>query len=103
MTIHDYIQIASAILVGTFGSARVTRLFVADSWPPSVKLRIWWKGKANELWEPLLTCPWCFAPYVVALNMLAAWASELHPVWWMVNLWLALSYLASWIVFHDED
>lgn len=103
MTYMTLLIWAIAAVVGTLGSARLTRLMVADSYPPSVKLRIWWKDKVKNLWEPLLTCPWCFAPYVVAINLAVAYLSNLHTAWWLVNGWLAASYVASWIVFHDED
>jgi hypothetical protein len=93
-----------AVIVGIVGSARFVRLITADTYPPVVKLRIWWSSKTKaEGWEPLLNCPWCFAPYVVALNMAAAILSHLHPIWWVVNGWLAAAYVSSWIVFHDED
>ena len=94
---------AFAVLLLVLGSARFTRLVTADSYPPSVKLRIWWSNHVNEMWEPLLQCPWCFAPYVVAVNMATAWLSDMHPVWWIVNGWLSAAYAASWVVFHDED
>ncbi len=93
----------AAVALLVLGSARFTRLITADSFPFSVRLRIWWEDHVKEPWQPLMTCPWCFAPYVVALNMFLAWATDMHPAWWIINGWLAAAYAASWVVFHDED
>lgn len=93
-----------AVVVGVLGSARFVRLITADKYPPVVRLRIWWADHTKEEgWEPLLNCPWCFAPYVVGLNLALAILTHTHPIWWLVNGWLAASYVASWVVFHDED
>lgn len=100
---------ALAVLVTTVSSARLTRLFVNDTFPPVLYLRMWWDAKTAEkpgyrgLWNVLLHCPWCFGPWATALVIGTAIASNLHPVWWVINGWLAISYVASWIVFHDED
>ena len=101
---NQYILWAVAALVGIVASARFTRLIVADSFPPVVALRMWWAGRfGDDRWGLLLTCPWCFAPYAIAVDMAAALLTDLHPAWWVINGWLAASYAASWIVFHDED
>lgn len=98
------ITLLLAVITLIAGSARFVRLITADAYPPVVRLRIWWSAHTKEDgWEPLLNCPWCFAPYVVALNTgLAVW-SELHPIWWAVNAVLGMAYVTSWLVFHDED
>lgn len=101
---NQYILWSVAALVGIVASARFTRLIVADSFPPVVALRMWWAGRfGDDRWGLLLTCPWCFAPYAIAVDMAAALLTDLHPAWWVINGWLAASYAASWIVFHDED
>jgi hypothetical protein len=104
----DVLTIIAAVIVGVVGSARFVRLVTADKWPPIVKFRIWWEGKTegdnpDEGWVLLFKCLWCFAPWVVAVNLAAALLSDLHPAWWVINGWLAASYAASWLVFHDED
>lgn len=97
----------AAIFIGIIAAARITRLVVADKFPASVKLRVWWDSHTEDsLWNPLLHCPWCFAPYAVALVALLAWAAEALDVplaWWLIFGWLAASYAASWVVYHDED
>lgn len=109
MTVHDYIYFVAAALVGVVGAARIVRLVTADTFPPSVWLRIKFEDKAGESWGKLITCPWCFGPYstglaigtfLVAHFLLGgAWLTA----WWIFYGWMAASYAVSWIVFHDED
>lgn len=107
MTVHDYLYIAAAVVVGVLGAARFVRLVVADSFPPSVWLRIKYEDKAGEQWGKMLTCPWCFGPYVTLLDLLWFLASDgsdfWRGAWWVANGWLAASYAVSWVVYHDED
>ena len=96
--------IIAAVVVGVVATARFTRLVVSDSFPPIVRIRMGWDRLTRDgSWSELAHCPWCFAPYATAANLAAAILSDLHPAWWIVNGWLAASYAASWIVFHDED
>lgn len=101
----EFYAIAAA-LVGIMGSARLVRLIVNDSYPPVVWLRIKWDDKTHKsLWNKLMHCPWCLSPYttavVLAWYLLSdGWARD---AWWIFNGWLAASYVASWVVFHDED
>lgn len=93
-----------AVVVGVLGTARVVRLFVADEIP----VMRWWRATWDKItndggWALLMHCPWCFAPYASAANFALAWTTHLHPIWWVVNSVLAISYVAGWIVFHDED
>lgn len=101
----DAVVVAVVFIVG---SARVTRLFVADTLPPIAHLRAWYEGKASGGWETLLHCPWCFSVWVVFINGLVGLAAlEVGGLFWMawfvMNFLLAASYVAGWIVFHDED
>lgn len=96
--------IVAAVVVGVLGAARLTRLMVADEFPPLEWLKMRYLVLVGESsWAKLVECPWCFAPYVVAVDLAAALLSDLHPAWWIFNGWMAASYAASWIVFHDED
>lgn len=100
----DILTNLAAIVVGIMGSARITRLIVADEFPPSIAARVWWDRVTHDgSWSKLAHCPWCAAPYVAGVDLAAALLSDLHPVWWIVNGWMAASYVVSWIVFHDED
>lgn len=105
MTVHDYLYIAAAVVVGVVGSGRLVRLVTGDTWPPSVRVRIWWEDHTRGGWEKLLTCPWCFAPYVVAGTLAWFLLSDgwVRTAWWVFYGWLAASYAVSWVVFHDED
>ena len=95
-------------VVFVLGSARITRLVVADTLPPIVKIRAWYMEHAPDGWETLLHCPWCFSVWAVFLNGGAGWAAYaingwVWGVWFWLNFLLATSYIAGAIVFHDED
>lgn len=97
-------QIIITALVAVVGSARFTRLIVADSYPPSMWVRDKWRVITKDgSWSKLVDCPWCAAPYVCAANLGLGYF--LHwPTWWyIVNCWLAASYAAAWLVYKDED
>jgi hypothetical protein len=93
------------IVVGVVGSARVVRLVVNDDFPAIVKFRIWWDNHVTGLWNKLMHCMWCLAPWVVGLDIGAAYLFDLWGIqlwWFIVNGWLAASYVAAWLVYHDE-
>ena len=102
-----------AFAVGSLAVARLTRLATSDAYPPAVWVRIKWLNLTrNGKWSPLLTCPFCFAPYVALADLLwAVWAEpwspnydawSIHGWWWFANTWLAVSYVAAMIVVRDE-
>jgi hypothetical protein len=93
----------AAAIVGVLSAARLTRLLVADDFPPVVRVRIWWDGVTKDgSWSKLVRCPWCASPYISAIILAWALLSGLHWTWWVFNGWLAGSYAASMIAFHDE-
>jgi hypothetical protein len=93
-----------AVVVGVVSAARITRLLVNDEFPPVVWLRIRWDTITHDgSWAKLAHCPWCAAPYIGAIILAWALLSGLHWTWWVFNGWMAGSYAASWLVFHDED
>lgn len=94
-------------LVFIIGSARVTRLIVADSFPPSAHLRAWWEGHTSGGWEELLFCPFCLSFWIVLANAATGWgAHALGDPWftaWVAgNAIFAASYLAAIFVHFDE-
>ena len=118
-------QLAAAVVLGTVGVARATRLLVADAYPPAVALRRWWlnqtvmKGGWRAGWAPLLSgddgsggCPFCAAPYVAAVSLVWALLAGVQDPgiatgswawwWWVLNLWAAVSYAAAMLVVRDE-
>lgn len=96
--------IVAAVVVGVVGTARLVRLVTSDTFPPTVWWRIKWAEITNDNeWSKLFSCLWCFSPYVTAANLAWALLSDLHWAWWVFNGWMAASYVASWLVFHDED
>lgn len=120
--------LAAAFVVGVVGVARATRLVVSDSWPPIKALRDRWEVRTAHKtddgrplfdeegslipgpWTPLLTCPFCFAPYPAAVALAAAvwagvWTPDLGTLagwWWVLAVWASGSYLAAMIVLRDE-
>jgi hypothetical protein len=103
MAWQDLLYYAAAVAVGLMGSARFVRLVTNDDFPPSIWVRNTWRRITRDgQWSNLIACLWCFAPYVVAADMLWAWLSDFHWSWWVANAWMAFSYVVSWLVFHDE-
>jgi hypothetical protein len=95
--------IALAVATGIISAARLTRLFTQDSFPPAAWLRMKWDEITKDgAWAILAHCHWCLAPYMVAFVGLWGWLSGLHVLWWVINAWLAASYIASMIVERDE-
>jgi len=99
--------VAAAVVV--MAAARLTRLVTQDSYPPAAWLRARWDDWTEESdWNVLLHCHWCFAPWVVLPLLVGAYfALDLPPFHWSHLLWLflswmAMSYVASWIVNNDE-
>ena len=104
---NHFVVIATAI-VAVLAVTRATRLIVDDTYPPV----LWAKGKfvnaVGEKWAELVECPWCTAPYLAALEV--AWVGLLvrFPhwsantwIWWLVNGWAALSWLAAYLTVRD--
>lgn len=114
---NEPLTLLAALILGTLGVARVTRLVTADAYPPMSWLRLRWstwtaQTERREGWEPLLTCPFCFAPYAAAVSLYwfywsAAWTGfggidTARGWWWALSIWAAGSYLSAMIVVRDE-
>lgn len=119
---NETLTLLAALVLGTIGVARATRLVVADAYPPMV----WVRNRFLDLiayrynsghegapgWEPLVTCPFCFSPYAGAVSLTWAVWSQAYtgPAgldswsgwWWLLNIWAAVSYVAAMIVVRDE-
>lgn len=97
------VEILLAIAVGIVASARMVVLITADDWPPMNWVRIKWESITQNddgsegPWYKLVECPWCISPWIVAVNLAAGYGSDMHPIWWVFNLWLAASLAASWV------
>lgn len=94
----------AAALVVIFGMGRLSRLITYDDFPPAVWARELWAVRITKgnSWSKLSTCPWCLTPWLVLVDLLAAYFSDLHWLWWAFNIWFALSYAASIVVAYDE-
>lgn len=99
----DWLLVVAAVVVGALSAARLTRLLVQDDFPPSVRMRAAWDRLTGDGdWSKLVHCHWCFSPYASAAVLASALVWDLHPAWWVVNGWLAGSYVASMVVERDE-
>lgn len=105
---HTPLTLTVAFLLGVIATARCVRLVTSDDWPPVSSVRMaWltWTSNGSEWrrdWADLLTCPFCFAPYATAGNLLLAYVSDVAPWWFLLNLWAAVSYLTAMVVARDE-
>lgn len=99
----DYMQYAVAAIVTVIAVARVTKLITEDTWPPAQWGRDRWFDMFGPTsgWRELVICPFCTAPYVAAIDLAVAYFTDMHPIWWAVNIWLAVSYLAAIVVARD--
>lgn len=105
----DLLVVIAALLTTILSSARITRLVVHDSFPPTMWLRMKWDDLTDESdWNKLLHCGFCFsywATVVVGGWLYLTWrfgGETAWTVWFAVNGSLALSYLAAMIVERDE-
>lgn len=99
----NFAVLATAVVVGLFSSARLTRLVVEDTFPPMVWLRVKWDTITNDgPWSLLAHCHWCLSLWMVIPIGLWGWLTELQTAWWVFNVWLAAGYVAGMIVERDE-
>lgn len=105
MTITDLAVYLAAFLVGSVATGRIVRLWTQDNFPPVAWLRQKFVNLVgpDSTWADLAECPWCASFWFTAVNVSYAWFSELHWSWWFLNVIMAATYVAAWIVVHDED
>lgn len=108
-----------AVVVTTIISAsRLTRLAVADKFPPAVWVREKWAMlTADTGWIWLFYCGYCFSFWATALVVgwadlagifdgRTAWGTNgdlARPIWWLFNGTMAAAYLAAVFMAHDGD
>ena len=90
-----------AAIVGTLGVTRITRLIVDDDYPPVQWATMKLAERLPEKWVKLVECPWCVAPYVTFVNLVWAWATDLHWTWWFGNVWAAVAWVAAFLCLRD--
>lgn len=104
LSLHPLITLALAVSVWLISSARLTRLITQDPFPPVAWLRIKWDAATEDSeWNDLAHCHWCASPWVVAVMGAWGYFTDLHWTWWVISIWLSISYLAAIIVHRDED
>lgn len=98
------IEYLGAFLIAVLSAARITRLVVIDSFPPSAWLRAKWDDATDESpWNLLLHCSYCFSFWVTGVILGLGWATDYHPAWWFVNAMFAAAYLAAIVVVADVE
>lgn len=95
-------------VITVLSAARITRLLIADKFPPIRTVRHWYldrmeKGPKRLGWQILAICPYCMAPYVSVGVVLWGYFTDWQTAWWIVNSISAVSYLAAIVVVNDGD
>jgi hypothetical protein len=101
LTFDDPFVLICAAIVAVFAVARWTRLIVDDDYPPTRWLTERFVRAVPEKWGVLVECSWCTSPYVAAIIVGWAWATDLHWSWWFVNVIASLSWLAGFMGARD--
>lgn len=97
--------------MASLAAARLTRLVIYDSFPPSAWIRTKWDNwTEGNSWNPLLHCHYCLAPWILLAAMLLGIAcgipvpgDGIERLWWFAVTWLGLAYIASIVVSYDGD
>jgi hypothetical protein len=104
-------------LVTVVSVARITRLLVADKFPPIKYLRDIYEERTDGTgWQWLALCGYCVAPWVTLVVLgTGLWAGIYSQytersydnvgftIWWLFNAWWAISYLAAILMSNDGD
>lgn len=96
----------SLAIIFILSTARMARFLTYDDFPPMEWLRTKVVGVLPDKWAGVMVCPFCIAPYLVAVNI--AWFLALYHhgdtfLWWWLlpNLWWGASYAAAIVVAYD--
>lgn len=101
MSVFHWLAIATIVITA---SARLTRLLIADKFPPVKWVRDHYENATDGTsWQLLTMCPYCMSFWVTALVVASGYFSGWHLVWWLVCGSLGASYLAAIMVRFDGD
>jgi len=90
------------VVVAVLGTARLTRLFAVDDYPPIVWARGRWIARLQKSgWAELAFCPFCQSVYIAAFTLATGLISDFHPAWVVFYSWLSLAYSAAILVVRD--
>lgn len=104
MSTHSTVEWVFAFVLAVVSAARLTRLLVWDSYPPSARLRAKWDAITNDgPWAVLVHCGYCFGLWSALFIVGWAWLSDLHWTWWLFCGWLTVGYLAAIVMAFDGD
>lgn len=90
---------ALVLLVVALAVYRLTRLIVADAWPPTqwARERIERRTGPDSGWSYFANCPWCLSMYVSGVAVLGLDLLTDYRVPVPGLLWLALSAACGWL------
>lgn len=104
MDSSEFLLWLAKTVVLVFASARISRLFVHDHWPPAMWLRDRWDRTFSPTgWGILLNCHFCFTVWSTMLVIGWGEISAYDRWWWLGCGWLAASYAAAYVVTYDGD
>lgn len=93
-----------AVAVITVGSAgRITRLFTWDTFPPIVRIRMFYDKHTSDEWGLLLHCGYCFGFWAALGVVLWGYYTDWNTGWWIVNGVFAGAYGAAILMANDGD
>lgn len=93
----------AAIATAVLCVGRLSRIVVHDDFPPAAWVRSKWSAFTKYgTWSKLLTCFWCFTPWLMLFCLTWGILSSLHWSWFAFWGWLGLSYLSSMVIARDE-
>lgn len=110
LVLPDWFVAVLTIATIIFGSGRLTRVLVHDSFPPVVWFRIKWDNLTEEGrlsgWNSLIHCHWCSSFWITAGCigwLIGGWYAEWAMwAWWVFWGALAASYLSTMVIVRDE-
>lgn len=87
------------LAIAALACYRLTRLIVADSWPPTewLRARVERRTGPESGWSYFVNCPWCMSMYVAG-GVVAGldWLTDVDvPVPGL--LWLCMSAITGWL------
>jgi hypothetical protein len=96
--------VVCAAAVTVFAVARLGRLIGFDTYPPVAWLRAKWDQHTEDSdWNKLVHCGYCSTPYLAAADLAWGYFTDWQTAWWWVNVWLAASYAAAYVIAYDGD
>jgi hypothetical protein len=91
--------LALTLLIAALATYRITRLLVADAWPPTewFRMRVERRMGSESAWAYFVNCPWCVSAYIGGAVVAGLDLLTTHDVPVPGLLWLAFSAVTGWL------